>query len=214
MVVSGSGQTYDALCMAAKSNPRARSRLLRAVAAGACFLIAVSCCRAQEDTSGGSARRRGRRGSSVRIEATSFIRWNKAPIDPSHGASTYWLHVSAENGGGRITGGFAIDVHPQLLGKITAIRVHGASAGQPAASRPAPAGTPPAARLMGTCSYNGNAYEVQIDVLGNLWKPAVAPGGRGSSVKGSISLKMVDARTKAINEAVSARQSSVMIWQN
>ena len=175
--------------------------------------MAASCCIAQEDAAGGAARARGRPAASVRIEATSYIQWHKAPIDSSHGSSTYWLHVSAASGGRTTSGGFTIDMHPRMLGKINAIHINGASGSKMVSGRTAPPETPSGARLMGTCSYGGKEYEIQIDVVSNVWRPSPVPGGRGTSVKGSVRLKMTEAAAKAIDEAAGVRQSSVTIWQ-
>lgn len=211
MFASKLKRTFYALHTAAQSNPRTRKMLIGVVAITSGFFIAASYCMAQ-DTAGGGARNRRSMGSSVRIEATSFIQWNKAAFDPSRGSATFWLHISAASGGGT-TGGFTIDAHPRILGKITSIHVNKAPSGQKASSRPSPLGAPTTVRLIGGCSYGGKDYEVQFDVVGDQWKPSPVPGGRGSSVKGSIHVKLIDARTKAITEAMGVRQSSVTIWQ-
>lgn len=211
--MSGRYQALQTSGRDVKLSLRTRGILFRTAAAVGGLFIATAICMAQEDTSGGGKRLRGRAGPRVRIEATSYIRWNRASIDPSHGASTYWLHVSAADGGGTTSGGFTIDTRPRMTGKITAITLNPAPAGPSASKRFRPPGTPLTARLIGAFSYGGSAYEIRIDVVGDLWKPASTPGGRGSSVRGSMRMKVIDSKTRAVYEAIGERQSSVTIWQ-
>ncbi len=166
----------------------------------------------QDDTAGGTARPRGRSGPRTRVEGAGFIQWNKAPLDPSKGASTYWLHVSAAGGNGALSGGFTISTTPNISGKVTALIVNGAPAGQPAASKPPAAGKPSVAKVLGTFTYNGKEYKAQIDLVGDLWKPPAKAGEKGASVRGNLRFKATETGSKTVNEAASVKQTSVTIW--
>jgi hypothetical protein len=162
----------------------------------------------------GTAGGRGGRpqGPKIRIEATSYLKWNKAPIDQSHGVSTYWIHISAAGSNGRCSGGFNIDAQPRILGTVSAIEINGIQAGQPGSDRPPAPGKPSVARLKGICKYEGRAYDVEIDLVGDAWKAGTTPGARGASVRGSIHLKLIETGSKTVSEASSTGQSGVMIW--
>jgi hypothetical protein len=99
-----------------------------------------------------------------------------------------------------------------MLGSITSIVINGIPAGQPGSNQPPPAGKPSVAKLRGSCYYEGKSYNVEIDLVGDLWKPSATPAGKGASVRGNIHLKMTESAAKAISEAVTVKQSSVSIW--
>jgi hypothetical protein len=199
---------WQQLSTVGKAGLSARGGLLSAVAAVMALCIATASCMAQDETAGGRARAQGRRSSSARLEATSYIQWSRAPIDTSHGAETYWLHVSGENMGGRTSGGFTIDMHPRVSGKLIAVTVKAPPGGKAASAGPT------VAKITGSCSYEGKNYTLEFDVVADQWKPSPTPGVKGSSVKGSIRVKLIDAATKTVSEAQGARQTSVKIWQN
>ena len=144
------------------------------------------------------------------------MRFNGAPIDPNHGTSTYWLHASAADGNGRTTGGFTLDLpsrSKQMVGKITTIEINGAPAGHPGAAKAPAPGAPSIVKMTGRCDFAGEAYKVEIEGVGDVWRPATRPGARGASLRGSLHLKMTAEKPGApVNDARSAAQSSVQIW--
>ncbi len=187
--------------------PLSRVLLRVSVAAGS-LLIASLCAPAQDDTIGGTAR--PRRGTA-RIEATTDLRWNKAPFDSSNGTSTYWLHASVA-GGGAASGGFTVDMRPRMLGKLTSLLIDANPTEKSKVTQYLRNGKPMVARMVGSSSYGEKTYRVQIDVVSDYYKPAANKGSKGTLVRGSIHVKMTDVASKKSFEGAGAQRSSVTIW--
>src|SRR2546421_10929141 len=76
-----------------------------------CSLAAASEGQTRSRPSGIGARAPRFRGNRIRAEAAGYVRWGaNAPVDSSHGAATYWLHVAAADRGGRTSGGFILNM--------------------------------------------------------------------------------------------------------
>lgn len=184
------------------------SRTVAGAVIAATLLPSASLSAAQEQGAGGTARRRGKAGSSIRFEAAGFIQWKNAPIDTTKGAATEWLHISAARNSGSATGGFTIDAKPRITGKVVSVIVNG----DPLVSRPPAPGKPSVAKIMCAFNYGGKDYNLQIDAIADMWKPSPTPGGKGASVRGTFHLKATETKSKAVNVADGVKQTSVTIW--
>jgi hypothetical protein len=146
----------------------------------------------------------------IRIDAYGYVRWNRAAIDPSNGAERYHFRVNTANGGGRVSGGFGVDVPGRLNGTISDLKA------DPASIKPGITG-PPRAKVYGASIFQGKKYRVQIDVIGDYNMASRTAGQRALYVPGTIKLRLIgpliappgNKTPPAVQEAASVKGTQV-----